>query len=279
MVADKEAWKIVITNINLPQWLDQTIFDDLQAHYCCSCSNMTVIDWDKSNVLNYLGTYFPRSYTEAYCIGKRYLELHCETWKEKENISIFDFGCGTGGEIIGLLTAIEEQLHNIRQAHITALDGNQHALRLFEKIIKVYQNQSKLHVQYHIVPFEIDDFYDLSILDSVISQTFNIILSSKSVCEFVTKEKFEEQNAYKHITQSLLPKLQIDGIFLLTDVTTYNDVSQEWLPRMMDQGLAGVNCQVIERNEGYNQAFTVSHSKRKNDISKIAWRIINKKMK
>ena len=46
-------------NVNLPQWLDEYIFGDLKANYCCSNSDMTVIDWNRSNVLNYLGTYFP----------------------------------------------------------------------------------------------------------------------------------------------------------------------------------------------------------------------------
>ena len=63
---------MVSNEVHLPKWLDEYIFTQLKANYCPSCSDMTVIDWDKSNVLNYLGTYFPRSYAEAYCIFKRF---------------------------------------------------------------------------------------------------------------------------------------------------------------------------------------------------------------
>lgn len=61
---------------------------------------------------------------------------------------------------------------------------------------------------------------------------------------------------------------------LLEDVTTYNKVSKEWLPRMMDAGLKQAGCNIVGRNEGYNETFTVSHSQRMNDCSKVAWRII-----
>ena len=66
---------------------------------------------------------------------------------------------------------------------------------------------------------------------------------------------------------------------VLDDVTTYNNVSQDWLPKMMDTGLTMVsNCQVLMRNEGYNQTFAVHHSNCNTDVSKVAWRIIQIKM-
>ena len=84
------------------------------AKYCCSNADMTVIDWDKSDILNYLGTYFPRSFAEAYCIFTSYFELEKNTWSRKNQISVFDFGCGTGGEIVGLAYAIETTLPQIQ---------------------------------------------------------------------------------------------------------------------------------------------------------------------
>ena len=90
------------TNITLPQWLDALLFDELGAKYCPSNADMTVIDWDKHDVLNYLGTYFPRSYTESYCIFSQYLSSN-PALCQQSTIRLFDFGCGTGGEIIGFL--------------------------------------------------------------------------------------------------------------------------------------------------------------------------------
>ena len=266
----------MITDVYLPQWLDEYIFTKLHGSYCCSNSDMTVIDWDRNDVLNYIGTYFPRSYAEAFCIYSDFFRYHVGDWYDKEELSVFDFGCGTGGEIIGLLEALKIYFSNMKFVNICAFGGNSYALRLFEKVVDAYSLRTNVKIKCRIIPIVIDDFYDLNILDSIIPNGFDIIMSFKAICEFVTKERFEQQNAYNYIVRNLLPKLNSEGIMLFVDVTSYNNVSQEWLPKMMDKGLEEADCQVIRRNEGYNQTFTVSHSRRKRDVSKVAWRIIQK---
>ena len=266
----------MVPEVRLPKWLDECIFTKLKANYCCSNSDMTVIDWDKRDVLNYLGTYFPRSYAESYCIFREFFIHHSRDWADKDTISLFDFGCGTGGEIVGMLMAVSETLPNINTVDIVALDGNQDALRLFEQVMEAVSSKLDITIKCQVAPIRIDDLYDLSVLNSVISDCYDIIMSFKAICEFVTKERFEEENAYKHIAQSFLPKLEAGGIMLLVDVTTYNNVSQEWLPIMMDKGLKEAGCHIIQANIGYNQIFIVSHSKRIRDISKVAWRMIQK---
>ena len=266
--------RFMVDSVSLPLWLDDYIFNQLKANYCPSNSDMTVIDWDKSNVLNYLGTYFPRSYAESYCIFRNFFIKDLLSWIFRDKISIFDFGCGTGGEIIGLLMAIGELSPNLKLVEITVLDGNHAALRIFENVIKEYLTHTKISITYKVIPQVIEDFYDLSILDAVVTQKFDIIMSFKSICEFVTKERFEQQNAYEHIAKTFLPKLENLGIMVLADVTTYNSVSQEWLPTMMDKGLSKTGCNIVMKNAGYNQRFIISHSRHKKDESKVAWRII-----
>ena len=189
----------MVTNVSLPQWLDKYIFSSLNARYCRSNSDMSVIDWDKKDMLNYLGTYFPRSYTESYCIWSDWFRQACNGWGKKDTLSLFDFCCGTGGEIIGLLEATNENMPNIKKVTIYAFDGNQHALRLFESIVNKYRSILKFEIEYKILPFEIDDFYDLNLIDGLIDKQFDIILTFKAICEFVTKERFEQDNAYAHI--------------------------------------------------------------------------------
>ncbi len=266
----------MVTEVCLPKWLDECIFTDLKAKYCCSNSDMTVIDWDKQDVLNYLGTYFPRSYAESYCIFREFFIHYPQIWADKDSISIFDFGCGTGGEIVGMLMAISELLPDIKTVSIVALDGNQDALRLFEQVMEAVSSKLNITIKCQVAPIRIDDLYDLSILNSVIPDCYDIIMSFKAICEFVTKERFEEENAYQHIAQSFLPKLKTGGFMLLVDVTTYNNVSQEWLPVMMDKGLFGFQDKIEMRNEGFNQMFYVTHSRKKLDRSKVAWRLILK---
>ena len=266
----------MVTSIQLPQWLDHLIFDKLGARYCRSNADMTVIDWDKNDVLNYLGTYFPRSYTEAYCIFSELFRMHPNVFTNKAEISVFDFGCGTGGEIIGLLTAISERMPCIYKVHISALDGNFHSLRLFEKVLDTYKKICGIEIEPRLIPIKVEDFYDLSVLDTIIPCGLDCFVSFKAICEFVTKERFEKQNAYSHIIKTFLPKLDENGLMVLADLTSHNKVSQEWLPRMMDEGCSQTDSQLLMKNNGYNQTFIVTHKRKTNDISKIAWRILKR---
>lgn len=263
------------TRATLPKWLDDFIFKKLKAQYHRSNSDMTVIDWDKNEILNYLGTYFPRSYVEAMSIFTRE-RLH--VLSQKRELSILDFGCGTGGEIIGLLANIEAFLPGVESVRIIALDGNQHALRLFEKVLSEYVKISRLEIFHEIAPIIIDDFYDLTVLDEIITGGFDLIITFKAICEFVTKAQFEGQNPYAHIVRTYLPRLNQEGLMVLVDVTSYNNVSNEWLPKMMDKGIAEVPCTLLSKNEGYNQSYFLSHSGTNGmpDVSKVCWRIIKK---
>ena len=261
-------------SVTLPQWLDHLIFDELGAKYCRSNSDMTVIDWDKNDVLNYLGTYFPRSYAESYCIFSDYFKSHPECFANKMELSVFDFGCGTGGEVVGLLTALSECCSNVKKVRVVVLDGNQNALQLYDNVIWELKKHILIEIESHSAHLRIDDFYDLDILNKVMKRKFDLIITFKAICEFVTKKQFEQQNAYEHVAKFLLPKLTEYGIILLVDVTTYNNTSKEWLPMMMDRGFTAVNCNIVERSQGYNQTYTISHSRIANDVSKVAWRII-----
>lgn len=277
MAADKnhQNGMDAINKITLPAWLDKLIFDKLDAVYCRSGKDMTVIDWDKSAIQNYLGTYFPRSYAESVCIFTDYFRHHAQRWENKEQISIFDFGSGTGGEIIGLLTALQ-RFKQLKQINIVAFDGNHHALRLFEQILDTYRPLVETEIKSDIIPITIDDFYDMDILTRILPSTFDIIMTFKAICEFVTKQQFEKANPYEHFARTFLPKLTPEGIMALIEISSCNCVSKEWLPVMLDKGLNATACRLLAQNEGYNQTFVVSHSHCPYDISKIAWRIIEK---
>jgi SAM-dependent methyltransferase len=235
---------------------------------------MTVIDWDKNDVLNYLGTYFPRSYAESYCIFSEFFKTYPERFADKEEISIFDFGCGTGGEIIGLIDALR-CMSKVQRVHFFALDGNYHALRLLERIFNACTTKTHMKIELDVIPLTIDDFYDLGVTVKLISkENFDIIMTFKAICEFVSIDRFEKQNAYFHFVRSFLPKLGGNGIMTIIDVSTYNSTSQEWLPRMLDSGIIANSCKVIMKNEGYNQRFSISHSLITDDVSKVSWRIL-----
>ena len=129
--------------VTLPQWLDHLIYNQLGAKYCRSNADMTVIDWDKNDVLNYLGTYFPRSYAESYCIFSEFFKKYPDRFASKEEISVFDFGCGTGGEIIGFADALL-YMPKVKNVHIFALVGSY--LRMYLLHVQVVLTHGNCHL-------------------------------------------------------------------------------------------------------------------------------------
>lgn len=266
--------KLTPRSMRLPKWIDDKIYGELKAIYCPCCCDMTVIDWSRADITKYLGTYFPRSYVESFCLCSDYFKAHFEEYKDRKNLSLFDFGCGTGGEILGFLDAVEQNLPCVEVVKVRALDGNQHALRALERIIDYRKTVSKLAVNLKTMPVTIDDFYDLGVARSVVDDTFDFFMTCKAVCEFVTKQQFEENNPYANIIQVFSDILVPDGKMLITDVSTKNGTSNEWLPKMLDVGIKESGATILARNEGFNESFVVKHSHSACDQSKIAWRFI-----
>lgn len=275
-----ESTTIIERRIVLPKWLDSFIFDDLSACYCRKNKDMVVLEWNKDEIKKYLGTYFPRSYAESFCIFSNYLSKESRVYKNCQELSIFDFGCGTGGELIGFIMAVVKHLPNIKKIVIRALDGNTYALRDLECILEKTSQVLHLDIESYLIPFIIDDFYDMKMVDNIITQSYDFIISFKAICEFVTKQQFEQQNPYEHIINIFMSKLSSKGVICLADITSFNAVSQDWLPTMLDNASKACNVDILYRNEGFNEDYHISHTHHKNDMSKIAWRIYkNNKMK
>ncbi len=271
-----ESTTIIERRIVLPKWLDSFIFDDLSACYCRQNKDMVVLEWDKDEIKKYLGTYFPRSYAESFCIFSNYLSKESRVYKNCQELSIFDFGCGTGGELIGFIMAVVKHLPNIKKIVIRALDGNTYALRDLECILEKTSQVLHLDIESYLIPFIIDDFYDMKMVNNIITQSYDFIISFKAICEFVTKQQFEQQNPYEHIINLFMPKLSSKGVICIADITSFNAVSQDWLPIMLDNAAKTCNVDILYQNIGFNEDYHISHRCYTNDISKIAWRIYKK---
>ncbi len=264
------------TSTVLPKWLDSHIFGVLGATISPVKGNMTVIDWGKDDMPSYLGTYFPRSYAESYCIFSHYFSNNISEWRHRREISILGFGCGTGGDIFGLLMAIAENLGSVRRVHMHALDGNRHCLRLYEELLDIMRVRMPFDIDSREGFIAIDDNYDLGVTSYVIDGRFDIALSFKAIGEFATRNCFGKDNPYRNIATQLYGKLNDGGIMLIADITSFCNAQGEWFPDMLDRGLADAGCRVVDGNKGHNQQFHVSHSRADNYTTKIAWRIIRK---
>jgi hypothetical protein len=270
-----------MTNISdhiiIPKWLDDFLVRDLSAYFIRKNTDLVVLEWNEEDILGYLGTYFPRSYAESYRIFTLFFSKYKSRYESNKTISIFDFGCGTGGELVGFIVAASELLPNLECIELRALDGNAHELRYLELILNKVSSITGIKCCVRLMPIVIEDFYDMKVVTDVITQKYDFFISFKAICEFVTKKQFDERNPYEHIINTFLPKLSKEGIICIADITTFNKVSNEWLTNMLDKASTSCDVIVLEKNHGYNEVCYVTHSLRKRDLSKIAWRIYKPK--
>lgn len=284
------------SEFTLPCWIDDLIYNRLGAKYSPDHVRFEYnLDLNEKEVLVYLGTYFPRSLVEVYSLFR---ELLCESnyqsiVGQKKKINILDLGCGTGGDIIGLLLFIDEYLPFIDSVNILAIDGNQKALRIFEKILNAYKKESRLEIVETIGPAFIEEESDLELISQVVSNDFDFIISCKTICEMLAKDRIRN-NAYKRTASLLAKKLSPNGILLIEDVTVKSHCLQEFIPIVLNRELNefvrenptfSTLAPIVCREYGCNcykgcfmkKVITLSHSNKQNEISKIVFRFISRK--
>ena len=279
------------TNTRLPSWLDNFIFGTLHAEYAPDFQRFEYnLNLQHEDSLKYLGSYFPRSYAETFCI---FNNLFCnEAIKAKYSLltetSILSVGCGTGGDIVGLLTAINKYLPSIKRINVVAVDGNNNALNILSQIISQASQQFRKEI---FLTTKQVVFDSISAID--VETSFDFIITSKMVNEIINKGNGSWDNSYYDFTTAYSPMLKESGIMMILDVTTKVGVS-EFCPILLNRQInrfvyehpdfisilpipcsGKENCQV----QCFSQKeFSVSHSKFSNDKSRVAYRILVKKV-
>ncbi|MGQ1889050.1 class I SAM-dependent methyltransferase [Thermophagus sp. OGC60D27] len=269
----------------LPTWLQQRIFEIHDAKYAPDHKryekNLELSD-DELKV--YLGTYFPRSYGESFCVfdnifnNRQYSDL-----ASKEEISILDIGCGTGGNLIGLLVALNKYSIATKKVNILAIDGNLNALRILSDLVESFAPKATFAIKLITKTQSIHSAKDLEWLSN---STYDFIMSFKMGCELIAEGN---ANFYYDLTTLCLPMLSESGLFLLLDVTTkvgitYNpillntQINRAIKDLIKYQTLIPITCGEFEK-ECSEQCFTqrtffISHFLKTKDKSKIAYRIL-----
>ncbi|MBQ6275861.1 MAG: hypothetical protein IJK62_04060 [Bacteroidales bacterium] len=280
------------TSTRLPAWIDNLIFKNLNAIYSpdyeCFGSNLHLSEHE---LLQYLGSYFPRSYAETFCIfdnlfHNKYL---FDNLNAKNSISILSIGCGTGGDIIGLLTSLLKYFHNVQTIKVFAIDGNKTALEILKTILEKYKSVIQKQIY-----FELEHQTAASILsfDIQSDQSFDFILSSKMIGELVSFGKGNLDNSYYDFAHKFLPCLTNDGLCLVLDVTTRSEHTT-FNPILMNRQLNNflkenneystllpLSCHYFEKNCNvdcfFNKTFYVTHSQHSSDKTKVAYRILGR---
>ena len=276
----------------IPHWLDLALFNNLGAVYSPEYKKFEYnLDTGSEDIKVYLGTYFPRSYAESFCIfddlfkSRRYLEV----LKQLPEINILDFGCGTGGELIGLVVSLSKHLPEYKTINIIAIDGNHEAIIALKELVDILSSNVRHNISLSCVEKTIQSKNDLQISDL---PACHFILNSKMACELISR-RIIEGNCYYTIVESLSKLLAEDGLIYMLDVTTKDEHSNLFYPQLMTQGLnrfvschkdyatllplACNNWRDCREACFMQQTFNVSHSRKSGDESRVCYRIICKK--
>lgn len=274
----------------LSSWLDNFIFNNLHAEYAPDFQKFDYnLNLSHEDNLKYLGTYFPRSYAETFCIFEN---MFCnEVIKTKyltlAEVSILSVGCGTGGDIVGLLTVINKYFSSIKKVNVVAVDGNENALDILSQIVQQLRHQFQKEI---ILTTKQVVFDAITTIDT--TSLFDFIITSKMINEIVNKGKGRLDNSYYDFAKAYAPMLKANGIMMMLDMTTKVGVS-EFCPILLNRqinrfvydypdyvSIIPIPCWIKEncQDQCFSQKeFYVTHSKIANDKSRVSYRILVKR--
>ena len=283
----------------LPSYLDVSIYGEFfgakyQPDYQRYEYNLNLTE---EELLIYLGTYFPRSFGESLCIFSPIIRTETvnSELSKKDCINILDIGCGSGGEILGLLHVLENIKESSIPINIYTFDGNQLVQDILMELVSQFQNDTKTkrRIQIYTSVQRIDGISDIDTIKTNIGGLyFDFILCNKMCNELISKGHIKD--AYQLICNSFTPLLDSDGLLLILDVTTKDEKSSRFYPELLNEQ---VNKFVIGHSKEFStllpiscalhpncikscftqRKYYISHSQKQNDISKVAYRIIARK--
>lgn len=219
---------------NLPVWLYNFIYNEVGAQ--------ETPDWRKarqnlhnthSENIEYLATYYPRTFTEICHIitSLKNLTKYFEAVSDKNYFRILSAGCGTGGDICGLIHA----LHILKpQAtfEVNLFDGNADAMNICKKLLQKLAEQEDIIISIRSeIVREIKGSSDFEELSELLGEQ-DIIITSK----FLNEVLVYFHNAYYHFVKKFSKNLAEDGIMILNDVISKASCEQ-YVPTYMNRDL------------------------------------------
>jgi hypothetical protein len=207
-------------------------------------------------------------------------------------LDILSVGCGTGGDLTGLITVIEKYCPKISEINVWALDGNTVALSILEKVIEKFGIQHSKNITLKTVKSVFNSIADID-TQQINEQTFDFILSFKMICEIISTGEGIRDNSYYDFVMKFAPMLSNESLCVLLDVTTKTEHNNTFNPILMNkqvnqalqelkdyQTLLPLSCsqneKICEEQCFTQQKIYVSHKRKTNDISKVSYRVIVK---
>jgi|GEM_PF-2101660 len=199
---------------------------------------------EEVRISQYLGTYFPRSFSEAYFLFSLLFqkEQFFSKFLEEHKISIIDIGTGTGGNFFGFLWALKDHClllgYNFPNIEFTAVEKNEQALNVQIKLIKEFF-PDHINFKSHSSDFLSGADFLKDLTDNVrFDGSTDLIMCWKFICEFYSsRDKYMQNNEmYGSLLTIANQHLKEHGILTVCDVTKRAyDPDGAFLPCVMNR--------------------------------------------
>lgn len=201
------------------------LYDELDAKYLKIPNDVELnLDNDENKNLIYLGTYFPRSFTESYNIYKNLFdnEKIYNRFNKKKIIRILDIGSGTGGSLFGLLQVLMEKFSG-KTFEIISIEGNKNACELQLKLLKSFKKfvplKNRFKASVYNMRFKDKDEVEIKLSKLGLNSRIDIMQSFKVVNEFYRKDYKNNKGMYSHLLFLGDKWLKKSGVLCIVDVT------------------------------------------------------------
>ena len=277
--------------VRLPDWVDRLLYDKLKAKYEPDWKRFAEnLDLNEEEQKTYLGTYFPRSYAELYCIVKELMrnDSFRTTYEKLDEIAIFDLCSGCGGDLVGLISALAESLPHLKSLLIMVVEACESSITSLKTIIAETRKQyPNLKIDCKCARCVISDFSELETLNIREFVPYDFLLFNKAGGEIIRQG---EKNAYYKACEILSSMMNMTGVTCILDVTMKDPGENMFYPQIMNrqinqfisetkyETILPLSCRYYEhickKPCFMQQHFYVSHRFKMKDFSKVAYRII-----
>jgi len=183
----------------LPTMFDDYISSKPGTNYNPDCKVVSHNDdATMSRALWYLGNYFPRSFSEAFCIYDYLLTYVLpEVRAGRDGLTICDVGMGSGGATFGLLWALRKRLigdKTFKRIKVYGLDVNENALQLCEEMVPLMRREWPIEMEFITRRVR---FSQLGIIpDGFIKEKVDFVISAKCLQE-ISSDDLTMKGLYK----------------------------------------------------------------------------------
>ena len=281
----------------LPEWVSSLIFDRFGATHKPAGRRRTFdrnLYSGRAENLTYLGTYFPRSLAESFVIFDSLLSDKnvAKSLVASRVVDICSVGTGTGGDLLGLILAIDKWIPEATDINVVSIEGNADAHEIMQGILREATPRISASLNLQTVNHVFEAPRPFACIQSVVPPSpdaYDFIISSKMLNELDGAHVSERP--YLEFCSVFTDLLKPNGVLLVLDVTSPNGAGGRWTPTALNgqvndylaahDGSKTILPLLCNRFEGdcgrscYTQnAIYVTYRNVTNECTKICYRVI-----